>query len=226
MAKKRLGRIVFPGNPWPKGHAVTAFIWTGRVDRSSGIWFDMHLQTEDYYAADRESVEIDDEEEDRLSDWEARSLWYNFHSCTISSTFWPGCGYGFLAGSKDEQLDFKKLSKRVFEFDPEPASLAMPRPFNIYLHGHDAVCDHCVVVKREPKKSTYSIDWKGKIALAYYGDETFRYEFAAKVAGVRFGGIQFPPGTHDPMSLVVPFVHDPRKWKLRKTQDLVKVMPV
>ena len=91
MAKKKdFGRIYFPGNPWPKGHAITQFQWSARVDRSSGIWFDLHLETDYYYADDREEIE------DRAkSDWASRIVWCNYHSCTLSSVNWVGECYGF-----------------------------------------------------------------------------------------------------------------------------------
>lgn len=42
------GRIWFPGNPWPGGHRVTEFAWTGRLDDAGRLWFDLSLQTEPY----------------------------------------------------------------------------------------------------------------------------------------------------------------------------------
>ncbi len=229
-SRKELGRIWFKGNPWPKGHAVTTFEWTARVERATGIWFDLHLTTANYYAEDPPSGPDSREEDgdDDESDWESKTVWCNYHSCTLSSTYWPGCAFGFLAGSKDDPLDLAKIGGKTFAFDDDPNDLCLPRPFGIYLTGHDAVSGHRVRFKREPKKRTYRVTWSGRIALAYAGSDDFEYDFDAKIGGVSFGGIQFPPGVsnQDAQSLAAPFLADPYKhWKLRKTKTGVRLVP-
>src|SRR5262245_65251611 len=92
------GRIYFPGNPWPGGHAVIACTWTARVERGTGIWFDLDLETEDYDAADEASADDDSDEDAAESDWESKVVWNNYGSCILSSTRWPGDGCGFLVG--------------------------------------------------------------------------------------------------------------------------------
>lgn len=231
MAKKKeLGRIWFRGNPWPKGHAVTTFEWTARVERATGIWFDLHLTTANYYDEDRSSGPnyCEEDGEEAKSDWESKTVWCNYHFCTISSTCYSGGTFGFLAGSKYEPLDLAKIGSKTFAFDDEPEDLRPPRPFGIYLTGHDAVSAHRIRFKREPKKRTYSVSWSGKIALAYSGSDNFSYDFDAKIRGVSFGGIRFPMGTtnQDAQSLAEPFLADPyKKWQPRKTKTGVRLVP-
>jgi hypothetical protein len=220
MEHNESGRIYFPGNPWPEGHRITNFQWTGRVERSSGIWFDLHLQTEDYRA------EGEREERER-GDWESPIVWNNYGSCTLSSTYWPGCAYGFQAGSVKLPLDWSGLEHREFAFDDDPEDLGVPRPFNIYLTGHDAVSAHRIKIKREPSVETYHFAWKGSIALAYAGDERFIHSFQAEVQGVPFGGILIPDDVReqDAFALVEPFVTDMRQFKIIHEGRFWKVLP-
>lgn len=231
--KHEIGRIWFRGNPWPDGHAVTSCEWSARVERATGLWFDLHLTTANYYAEDPKSgpnyhtADGEDEDADE-SDWESKTVWCNYHSCTLSSTYWPGTGFGFLAGSKGAPLDLARIGKKTFAFDDDPADLAPPRPFGIYLTGHDAVSAHRVHFKREPNKRTYAISWSGKIAMAYAGSDEFKYSFHAKIKGVRFGGIVFPAGiaTQDARDIASPFVVDLyRKWQPQKTRNGLRFVP-
>lgn len=41
------GRIFFPGNPWPEGHRIKEFAWSGRLDAKTGLWFDLHVRGAD-----------------------------------------------------------------------------------------------------------------------------------------------------------------------------------
>ncbi len=43
-----MGRIWFPGNPWPDGHRIEEFAWTGRLDDAGRLWFDLTLRTGPY----------------------------------------------------------------------------------------------------------------------------------------------------------------------------------
>ena len=122
-------------------------------------------------------------------------MWCNYHSCSISSTKWAGNGTGFLAGTKIAPLDFAKLGKKTFSFDDNPEDLSPPRPFGIYLTGHDSVCGHHIRFKPEKSKTTFAIEWNGKVALSYGGSDEFKYSFKASLSNVRFDGIQLPHGT-------------------------------
>ena len=228
--RKELGRILFPGNPWPKGHAITGFKWTGRVERGTGVWFDLHLETAEYYAEDPKSHAnyIDDEDDDSADDWSSKTIWCNYHSCTISSTKWLGNGTGFLAGTKESPLDFAKLGKKEFAIDDAPRDLSPPRPFAIYLTGHDSVSSHRIRFKPEASQKLFKIEWSGKIALSYAGSDEFKHTFNAKLSGVRFDGIVMPRelSNFEVVTLTEPFVKEIHsKWKVMRTKDLVRIVP-
>jgi len=200
-------RIKFLGNPWPKGHAIQDFLWSARLERS-GIWFDLHLQTTNYDAEDSDTdEEIDDEELDEsLCDWQSKSAWTNYHQCTLSSNYWDGTE--FHVASKAQPLDFKTLSGHEFFVDPLPIDFDRPRPFDIYLLGHDSAADHRIRFTQRSPANHFSIDWRGRIALSYIGSYEFRYEFEAHVESTEFKGIELPKGTQeqDAQQLLAPFV--------------------
>jgi hypothetical protein len=230
MPKQRnYGRIYFLGNPWPDGHAVTACAWTARVERGTGIWFDLHLETENYYAADKKSPDDDGVDEyEATSGWKSKILWCNYHSCILSSVTWKGQGQGFLVATKKKPLNLRAISGTTFRVDDPPVDFTLPRPFNIYLTGYDEVSQHRITFKREARKRTYSIDWRGRIALYYSGDEEFKYKFHATLSGVPFGGItEFPNGTerHDAELMVEPFVTHLPEWKSQTREDELRVVP-
>ncbi len=60
------GRIWFANNPWPKGHALTHATWSGRLDPSGRLVFDLDLQSASYDADDRRTSDanVDDEDEE------------------------------------------------------------------------------------------------------------------------------------------------------------------
>ena len=60
-------RIFFKDNPFPLGHKIEKFVWSGRLDSERGLLFDFHLQTVDYNAEDK-SDDIGPPE----SDWKAK----------------------------------------------------------------------------------------------------------------------------------------------------------
>src|SRR5262245_60127702 len=76
------GRIVFLGSPWPNGHAIARFRWTGWIVPDSGLWFDLHLESADYDAKDPEGTE-EPEEDDSLGNWESKIVWNNYGSCIL-----------------------------------------------------------------------------------------------------------------------------------------------
>jgi hypothetical protein len=177
MAK---GRIFFAGSPWPEGHPVKKFLWTAE-QRGSTVWFGFHLETEDYYS-ERE-IEDDDSVE-YLSDWAAPIVWGNFHSCTISSNHWHDGGFAAcsLADFNLDHVDGLRL-----QVDPLPLDLCThyeERAFHIYLLGHDAVADHQIAFSRVSGTDLFDIDWQGRIALTYTGDDAPRHRFRAEIKGI------------------------------------------
>ncbi|MEM6802303.1 MAG: hypothetical protein AAF696_12920 [Bacteroidota bacterium] len=182
-------RIYFLDNPYPDGHKLKEFSWSIRLIPSVGLWFDLHLETEKYYAED-ESTEEEDEEE---SDWKAKIVWGNYHSCKMSSTYWHKGG--FLGGSAHKKFDFNKGMTNFFHIDPLPRpkdfDIEEDRPFFIYLLGHDDCADHKITFHKE-ESGKYRIGWKGKIALSYAGDFDFNYDFSSEIQEVEIPKILCP----------------------------------
>jgi hypothetical protein len=193
------GRITFPGNPWPSGHAIEKFEWTGRFDDERRLWFDFHLESEVY---DKAGVPAFDGE----GDWKAVIVWNNYSQCVLSSTFWRGGlaafdgeHTGVLAGRAPQS--FAELTRRTFVADEvrpgERHSEDRHHSFGIYLLGHDGVADHRIDIDRSARKGTYDIRWTGRIALVYAGSDQLLYSFAADIREAEFGGIEVPTGLSD-----------------------------
>lgn len=180
-------RIFFKNNPYPNGHSIKEFIWSGRFEPETGLWFDFHLKTENYYAEDN----TDDETEPE-SDWKAKIVWGNYHACTMSSTYWHNGG--ILVGTIDNKLDFENLESKILTADKLP----LPEDFDhedlsfyIYLLGHDSCADHKIKFVKKREFDVYDIVWTGKIANTYVGDYEFKHEFAANIENVKFSGFEF-----------------------------------
>jgi hypothetical protein len=189
------GRIWFPGNPWPDGHRVTEFAWNGRLDGSGKLWFDLHLETADYDEADEADDEADpaddiDEDDNDIADWLAPTVWQNYHACWLSST--SDDATGLLAGTPERPFRFADRAARPLVADPLPIEDLDAEPaFHIYLLGHDSVAEHEVTFTPE-RTGGHRIDWSGRIALTYAGDEEFRYGFRAELRNVRLGYVALP----------------------------------
>jgi hypothetical protein len=229
MAKKKeLGRIYFPRNPWPKGHEIRDFVWSGRIERATGVWFDLHLTTVEYYAEDPSSGPNFCDDADVESDnWRSKTVWCNFHQCTLSSTYWKGQAYGFQVGCKEKPLDFSKFTDRSFSFDLKP-DLKPPRPFGIYLTGHDEVSGHRLKFTRLRGKAGYAIKWTGKIAQSYYGSKDFRYRFVADVNAVKFEGLVVPfcSSDQEAKQIAEPFIRNVfTDWTTKVVQNEFVLLP-
>jgi hypothetical protein len=176
------GRIWFPGNPWPDGHRVEEFDWTGRLDALGRLWFDLTLRTADY---DEASVADDGgEEPEDLTDWEAPIVWNNYHRCTLSSIFWEDAT-GLLAATPERPFRLAGTEPQRLTADPLPIEDLDAEPaFHVYLLGHDSVADHTITFTADGE-GAHRVDWTGRIALTYAGDDTFRHAFRAEIRGVR-----------------------------------------
>jgi len=184
--KNEMNRIYFKGNPYPKGHKIKEFIWDGRLKKNKGLIFDFHLVTDYYYEED----DPEDEEEEDKASWVSKIVWSNYHQCTMSSTYWDG--NGILIGSKNNKFEFQTLlgHKLIVDSihngqDYDHEELA----FNIYLLGHDDCANHKISFTKQHDKSTFDIEWEGKIALSYSGDYEFKHSFKSKINNAKFGGI-------------------------------------
>jgi hypothetical protein len=171
-------RITFLGNPWPEGHPIKEFEWLASA-RDGQVWFDFHLQTEDYES--ERSID-DDEEIEYPSDWEAPIVWNNFHACTLSSNNWHDGGFpvGQIGKVSLESLDGLEVS--VDSPAPEDTE---ENAFHVYLLGHDASAHHRIKFSRIPGTDKFNILWIGRLALAYVGDYEYKHEFEAKIFEVQ-----------------------------------------
>lgn len=171
-------RIWFEGNPWPEGHGLEEFAWTARVV-DGVVWFDLHLVTVDY---DAERMIEDDPVP--YSNWKAAVAWNNFHACTISSTEWHDGGFPVCALG---DYSVESLDGYVARVDALPLGEDWDRDdlaFHTYLLGHDAVAGHVIRFVRREGGDRFDIEWEGKIALTYSGEDEFRYRFEARIHDV------------------------------------------
>ncbi len=181
------GRIHFPGNPWPEGHALAEFAWTVRVIDGT-VWCDLHLRSADYYA--ERDIELDEgEDEGHDSSWEAPGVWGNYHRCTLSSTFWDDDG-GFAVCPIDTFTP-AWLDGRTFEVDTIAGGTLADTElddlaFHVYLLGHDSVANHRIAFHRVGDSDRFDITWSGDIALTYAGDDHLEHRFEARIANVPF----------------------------------------
>lgn len=199
--QKEINRIYFSDNPYPNGHQIIKFIWQGRIEEDETMWFDFHLESDNYYAED------DSEDSDEtIIDWKSKIVWSNYHACKLSSIFWEEEQKGILIKNSGEKLDFAKCIQKELtanqlplddDFDYEDLA------FNIYLLGHDSCADHKIIFTK--KEKTYNIEWTGKIALTYGGNYNFDHEFVVNIANVKFEGF-----------------HYPKSWTLEKATEVFK----
>jgi hypothetical protein len=179
----QINRIFFKDNPFPNGHRIKKFVWSGELDPDKGLIFHFHLETEDYDEEDEEEFEEED-----MPDWLSKTVWNNYHKCRLSS------GNGIRIAAPGQLCDFSQWDTLTLTADPvpladdwDPDDLA----FDIYLLGHDSCADHRIQIKRL-KENEFRIHWSGKIALTYKGEYEFRYEFEANLDQVGFDGIYYP----------------------------------
>lgn len=176
-------RIFFKDNPYPNGHLITNFIWSGRLDQERGLVLDFHLETDDYHAED-ESDDIEEPE----SDWKAKIAWRNFHKCTLSSTEWHFGG--ITVGTPNSKFNFQESNELVADSLPLDEDFDFEElAFYIYLLGHDSCANHKIILTKNSSENTYTIEWTGKVALTYIGEEDFVYDFEATIFNVNFIGI-------------------------------------
>lgn len=195
------GRIYFPGNPWPEGHAIETLVWDGRVDLFSGLMFNLHLVSADY---DAERSIDDDDDRSPSNDFEAPGVWGNFHHCILSSTYWHHAGW--VVGNDDHPLDLAALGDRTFQVDVSTSPRYdlldwEDRAFHVYLLGHDTVADHVIRFRPERVPGSWSLEWNGRIALSYAGDDELRYSFRVAASGLRFGGFAIDADDSDEAAL-------------------------
>jgi hypothetical protein len=195
-------RILFKNNPYPNGHVIKQFVWGGHMDEDDKFYFDFHLKTDNYYAEDPNhfsDAEPTEEELDAES-WDSKIVWGNYHTCTMSSTYWGSNGILIDANqfnAAQPKLNFAKWSSMRLTADTLPTDLVMPADLewddlalHIYLLGHDACANHQIDITQNG--ATFNIAWIGKIALAYMGEDEFKHDFSATISDVKFDGFNYP----------------------------------
>lgn len=203
------GRIWFPGNPWPDGHAIATAQFAGRLDGDTGtLALDLDLQTVNYDA------EGPGRETRSEGSWTSPVVWNNYHRCSLGSRKW---GHkGIPIGSPAKPFAWRKLDGATLRVDR--AKDVLPEDddcsFGIYLLGHDGVADHAIAFTRTA--ATWSIDWRAKIALAYAGDVRLVHRMKAELRGVAFAGFDIPKGLSKPSArrLFDACVTDPDAWSV------------
>lgn len=183
--------ITFIDGAYPEPHNLEEFTWSGRLDDHGQLWFDLHLISEDYDANEPDDTEEDENEDNTsLAHWQSKSLWNNFHKCTLSSTYWSD-EKGFLVGDQHNPFDFQALHGKTFRLDTECSLIDDESAFSIYLAGHDACANH-VITFNQDTNDHFHILWQGDIALFYTGFTEFIHQFKADLSHVHFDGFYFP----------------------------------
>lgn len=190
----RPNRMFFKDNPYPKGHKITDFLWSGRMDDDRSLWFDFHLQTDNYYAET-----LNEDEDDTDEDWHSTTVWTNYHKCLLSSTYWGIPNKGVRISEPSQKLDLDAFLQNSLSVDPFPFKETLnlenfgyeDLAFNMYLLGHDSCAGHVLTFSRT-SGNTYNLHWTGKIALTYAGSFDFKYDFEAALQDVVFDGFHYP----------------------------------
>jgi hypothetical protein len=234
------GRIWFEGNPWPGGHRIASFRFGAHIDLDRGSWNPDMLGKRRALALDFELItERYDEEDgtDRFdsgpTDWTSKTVWNNFHTCRLSSSETSDLpGIGVSDGTVPFVFDQESYS---FTADPLPIGdmedFHTVAAFGIYVLGHDAAADHRIHLHSRQPDGSYTVEWTGKVARAYVGDDNFEYGFRAYLEGVRFDSIslfQYDPETARtmlgieldtsvrPRDFIAPFVSDPDNFTFER----------
>jgi hypothetical protein len=170
-----IGRIYFPGNPWPEGHAIQEFVWKAEVSEGE-VRFRFQLDTANYYA-EREFE--DDENVDYPSDWAAPIVWGNYHR----AHFRTNKPFGVCPAA---EYSLERLDDLRLHVDPLPCDVGdyEGQVFHVYLLGHDTVVDHHIEFHRVPGTDSFDISWRGKIALTYVGNYEPEHEFHATIRSI------------------------------------------
>lgn len=135
------GRIWFPGNPWPDGHAVEDFGWWGRIHPDGTLWFELSLRTEDYGV--REPASSGE------GDWRSPVVWNNHHRCTLE----PGWRRGLPAAEPGRP--FRLAVPQTLTADPvDEVDFADEPAFSVHLLGHDATAGHEVTFTPRRRATT------------------------------------------------------------------------
>lgn len=207
-------RILFPGNPWPRGHNIKKFEWSAELTEEGDIWCHLHLESDDYSAEDTDAG--NDSESDDTTNWQSKVVWNNYHACILSSTYWDQAG--FLIGSGETPLAIESMHEQTFSVDPMPFDVEQDPCFGIYCQGHDTVAGHEITFLRTAEG--WTVDWLAMIALTYLGATEFEHQLVARKTGVSFWGVAIAEGISDDEAtrLFHSCVANPELFRLTKTK--------
>jgi hypothetical protein len=191
------GRIWFPGNPWPGGHRVVSCKFSAAIEPAIGAYAENYANPGPGLLLQFELITANYDEEDAAdrdgagdTDWASKIVWNNYGSCRITaSESSQVSGVRVSDGSTPFAFD---LDEYRFSVDPLPIEwdrFQETAAFGIYLLGHDSVADHDIHLHSHQPDDSYTLDWRGRIALSYSGHTDFEHSFHAHVKGVKFESI-------------------------------------
>lgn len=176
------GRITFPGNPWPLGHALTEFTMTLRGGEDEvRLHLDAASEPFDAKGPGRPAPDAP------ADAWESPATWVAHDGAMISSTRWAGNAGVEVKVHNRLQFDERDLSGTwtadpVSDFDPnEPVE---SRAFGAYVLGSAAVADHEITIERTGP-NRFDLRWTGKLARTWIGQTSFDHEFVVEVRDAR-----------------------------------------
>ncbi len=200
------GRIWFPGNPWPGGHALEEMnLWGTLVDPGYApakqcLYLHLFIRSTNYYDETPEvELEAMHDAEERLykqgksiDDWRAVGVWSNYHRCHIDTN------EPYVLATEDKPFSLEDLDGFRWQpdqvDDPENNQDIMfdDQAFHCYILGHDAVGCHDIKFARCDGQTAniFDIDWRGRVAKAYVGDYAYRHKFKLEMRSVPFAGFQ------------------------------------
>ncbi|MGO4449125.1 hypothetical protein AB4Y96_09375 [Phyllobacterium sp. TAF24] len=202
------------------------------------IGFD--LVTAKYYEADGTHI-VAEEDDDVDSDWESKIAWNNYGSCWMGMSQ-SSSSPGIIVSDGTVPFDFR-LPEYSFEADPLPINWDNYfdcQTFGTYLLGHDAVADHRIHLHNRQGDDTYTLEWGGRIALAYGGETEFKYNFNAIVSGVALDAISLWAFDRTiardyygidldvsltPEAYLAPFVKAPERFSFEKRNGTLYAVP-
>ncbi|MEO1435249.1 MAG: hypothetical protein AAFV80_06900, partial [Bacteroidota bacterium] len=189
-------RIWLKNNPWPNGHGLEKVRFYATLS-GDGIHLHLELKSEKYYAAEgweniHEIAEAHDfklEEQNEEDEWLYYACWLNYHACHLQPN------KKVVLGNAEQPFSMDQLNGlQLILDDPPPIEKNWGGIdfdnlyFHCYVLGHDAVGHHHIKIQATSQSNHFDIDWTGKIALAYIGEEEFRYDFTIQIRNIPFEG--------------------------------------
>lgn len=215
---KPAGRIWFPRNPWPGGHALKdIWFWGALSNRDyrgvqKGVFLQLDIESVNYYdetpeselAAMHEAEERVYKQRKTIDDWRAIGAWSNYHRCHIRTNAPYELGTEARPFSLNDLDGFHWRPDQVNNPESNTDIFFDEQAFHCYILGHDAVACHSIKIVRASgaAHNVFDIDWDGRVALAYVGDYAYRHTFKVQMRNVPFVG--FRCGHHTEIAKQLP----------------------